>query len=431
MMSNAPSSNQLPPLPLASSGGGALFSFRSVRTNIGPLLSLVVVILFFAMADELWGSRTFVSVRNLRTILVQTSPVAVAALGMTVIIISGGIDLSAGTAMALSATVLAYALREGYSVPIAIGTGVAVGGLMGMLNGSLIALLRVVPFVVTLGTMTIYLGMAKLLADETTIRPALNQIPDWLPQLVATRPVDGQFLTLGLLILVVNGAVLLIVQCLRTVVIAWREHENLGWAVALFPGFIAYYQLTRWETCRRPALLSVTAAAMLQLGMLLHGYYPNLASSGVTIALELAIVLAVVLKFTVFGRHVFALGSNESTARLCGVNVPMTKIAVYALAGLFVGAAGMYQFARLSTGNPTSGLGLELKIIAAVVIGGGSLSGGQGTVVGTLTGAAIMGVIASGCGSLGLRNPVQDVIIGVVIVAAAAIDQFRQRRMAT
>jgi ribose/xylose/arabinose/galactoside ABC-type transport system permease subunit len=138
--------------------------------------------------------------------------------------------------------------------------------------------------------------------------------------------------------------------------------------------------------------------------------------------------LSLVLRYTVFGRHVFALGSNEQTARLCGLNVPALKVAVYTLSGLFVGLAGVYQFAKLKVGNPTSGLGMELKIIAAVVIGGASLSGGRGTVLGTLTGALLMQTIASGCTQLGLSNPVQDIILGIIIVAAVTVDQIRQRR---
>ena len=150
---------------------------------------------------------------------------------------------------------------------------------------------------------------------------------------------------------------------------------------------------------------------------------------GVWLTLGLAILLAALLHLTVFGRHVFAIGSNQRAAQLCGINVGRTKVLVYALAGLFTGIAGMYLFARLSSGTPTSGVGMELKIIAAVVIGGGSLSGGRGSVVGTLTGAAIMQVIASGSTALGLHNPTQDIIIGAIIVAAVTLDQLRGRRL--
>lgn len=333
---------------------------------LGPLIGLAAVILLFAIADFAQdGVNTFLTLRNFRTMAVQTSPIAVAALGMTLIIIAGGVDLSAGTAMALAATVLAYVLRESdvqsigraegsLMIAAAVLAGIGTGCACGLLNGLLISFLRVAPFIVTLGTMTFYLGIAKIVANETTVRPLPQQVPEWLPAMVSPSRPDPEWLI--------------------------------------------------------PRVL------------------PNLPL-GVWLLIGLSGLLAIVLRYTVFGRHVFALGSSEATARLCGINVTATKIAVYTLAGLFVGLAGVYQFGRLSQGSPTSGTGLELEIIAAVVIGGGSLSGGRGTVLGTLAGAAIMGVIGSGVTLLGLENPVQNIINGVIIVAAVTLDQFRQRRL--
>lgn len=329
----------------------------SVLAALGPLLGLAAVIAFFAVADHWQGGRSFLTLRNLHATSVQASTVAVAALGMTVVIISGGIDLSAGTALALSATVLAYCLKENYAPAIAVLAGIGTGCLAGFLNGALISSQRLIPFIVTLGSMTAYLGVAKFVAKETTVRPLPEKVPEWLSStgLVTTRPQP-----------------------------AW----------------------------------------------IIEGMLPNFAS-GVWLALALAALLAAILKYTVFGRYVFAVGSNEATARLCGINVPLMKTAIYAISGLFVGIAGLYQFARLSVGNPVSGSGLELRIIAAVVIGGGSLNGGRGSVLGTLSGAAMMAAIASGCNQLGLRNPTQDIIIGVIIVAAVALDQWRQRNLAS
>ncbi len=316
---------------------------------LGPFLGLAVVIAFFAVADALQKDPgNFLSLRNLRTISAQTAKVAVAALGMTVIIIAGGIDLSAGTAVALAATVLAWFLKNDQPAWLAIVACLGTGCLAGLLNGILVSGLRVVPFIVTLGTMTVYLGIAKLLARETTIRPEVaSQVPVWLQDLLGT------------------------------------QRDALWWGL--------------------PA--------------------------GVWLTLALALALSAILRRSVFGRHIYALGSNEATARLCGINVQAVKIALYAFAGFFVGVAGVFQFSRLSSGDPTSGTGMELRIIAAVVIGGASLSGGRGSVLGTLTGAAIMEVIGSGCTQLGLRNPVQDIILGVIIVAAVTLDQVRLRRM--
>ena len=320
-----------------------------ILQKMGPLLALLSVIVIFAVADTLQADGgTFLTARNLRVVLAQTSVVAIAALGMTLIIISGGIDLSAGTGLILAGTVLAASLDNGQSVEVAIGLCLLVGCLAGLLNGVLISCLKIVPFIVTLGTMTIYLGIAKYIADETTVRPPLASVPDWLGGLVSTR------------------------------------NESMV------------------------------------LGM----------PSGVWGALVLSGLVALLLRYSVFGRYVFALGSNESTARLCGVNVPAVKIVIYMLAGLFVGIAGMYHFAKLKSVDPTTGLGMELRVIAAVVIGGGSLNGGQGSVLGTLTGALIMVVIYSGCTQLGVRNLTTDILIGVIIIAAVVLDQIRQNRFA-
>ena len=317
--------------------------------QLGPLLALALVFAFFAAADAMQpdGGR-FTSMRNVQTMLVSSAPVVVGALGMTVVIIAGGIDLSGGTAIALCATVLAFVLKQGGPIELALVCCVLTGCAAGSLNGVMISALKVAPFIITLGTMTAYLGVAKLVADETTVRPALASVPDWMNSLAMPSP--------------------------------------------------------------DPAWL--------------------LVAPGVWIMLAMAAALSLLLRYTMFGRHVFALGSNEQTARLCGLNVSALKVAVYTLGGLFIGLAGIYQFAKLKVGNPTSGLGLELKVIAAVVIGGASLSGGRGTVLGTLTGALLMQTIASGCTQLGLNNPVQDLILGVIIIAAVTVDQFRQSRTA-
>jgi ribose/xylose/arabinose/galactoside ABC-type transport system permease subunit len=324
------------------------------------LLALLLIVVFFAVADRMRGGAGFSTIRNVRVVLAQTSTIAVAALGMTLIIIAGGIDLSAGTALALCATVMAVALKSEYSVPMVLLLTVGCGCLCGMVNGLLISLLRVVPFIVTLGTLTIYLGAGKIIADESTVFPPRDAIPYWLQNLCTTRPPDTGF------------------------------------------GF---------------------CANGLGFGIII--------SWGVVFAFFLALLVLAILRYTVFGRYVFALGSNEATARLCGVPIVRTKIAVYTLAGLFVGLAGMYHFSVLKIGNPTDGPGMELDIIAAVVIGGGSLSGGRGSVLGTLTGAAVMAVIRSGCDQLEVPGPYQDVIIGAIIIVAVALDQLRQRRLAT
>jgi ribose/xylose/arabinose/galactoside ABC-type transport system permease subunit len=151
----------------------------------------------------------------------------------------------------------------------------------------------------------------------------------------------------------------------------------------------------------------------------------SLLPSGIWAVITLAILVAGLLRYTRFGRHVFAIGSNERMARLCGVAITRTKVIVYALSAAFVGFAGLLQFSKLSVGDPTVAVGLELDVIAAVIIGGGSLSGGRGTVAGTLIGAAIMTIIQIGCSQKGLANWVQQIVTGGIIVAAVTLDRIR------
>lgn len=323
--------------------------FVRLLRSLGPLLALAIVVLGFAIADKMVGQGRFSEMRNVRVVLVLTAPVAVAALGMTLVIIAGGIDLSAGTAAMLCTTVLACSLNQGHSVALAVLLTLGVGATCGLTNGLLIGILRIPPFIVTLGTMTIFLGIAKRLAQGSTVFVERDRIPDWLSKLSSTMPPD-------------------------------------------------------WI-----------------------GFFPNIAN-GVWLAILVAGLVAILLNQSVVGRQLFAIGSSESTSRLCGVNILATKVLVYSIAGVLVGVAGIYTFSLVKMANPVEGIGRELKFIAAVVIGGGSLSGGHGSVLGTLAGATIMGVIASGCDQLGIQNSTQDIMIGAIIIAAVTLDQYRRRR---
>ena len=147
----------------------------------------------------------------------------------------------------------------------------------------------------------------------------------------------------------------------------------------------------------------------------------------VWLTLAVAAAFATTLRATRFGRHVVAIGSNERTARLCGVEITRVKLAVYALAGLVAGLSGVVEFATLTQGDPTDSVGRELDVIASVVIGGGSLAGGEGSVFGALLGALLMTEIRTGCSHLGLSNWVQEVVAGVIIIAAVSLDRLRRR----
>src|SRR5207249_1437337 len=149
------------------------------------------------------------------------------------------------------------------------------------------------------------------------------------------------------------------------------------------------------------------------------------------ITVALAVVMVIVMRRTVFGRYLFAIGANEAAARLSGIRVRLQKVTIYTAAGLFFGLAGLMQLSRLTQGDPTVAIGLELDIIAAVVIGGASLSGGTGSISGSMIGALIMAVLRNGSNPMGWRNYVQEIIIGVVIILAVGLDKFRQRKAAS
>jgi ribose transport system permease protein len=303
----------------------------------GPFLGLLIVIALFAIPSD--TREIFLSYHNFKIIFTQTVIVAVGALGMTLIIISGGIDLSVGSAIALASVVGALLIGEGWPTFAVVLAVVATGGLVGLVNGTAIAGLRMMPFIITLGTLGIGRGVAKRLAGNQTVN-------------YETSPING------------------------------------------------------WMTTADP-----------------FGYA---LPAGVWIALALAALTALVLNRTVFGRHVFALGSNEATARLCGIPTVRLKILIYTLAGCFFGLAGLFQLSRLRQGDPTVAIGLELDIIAAVIIGGASLSGGVGTVLGSMIGALIMAVLRNGTQMMEWPTEIQEIIIGLVIIVAVFVDRLRQ-----
>jgi len=309
---------------------------RSLLDRTGTLLGLILVAAIFG---TLVGHQFFAP-GNIELIARQAAIVCMAALGMTVVIATGGIDLSVGSIIALSTVVIALVLRMDQPPLVAALAGVGAAAACGVINGLIITQIRVVPFIVTLGTMLVLRGAAKGLADERRIEAPFT----WLNDLLRTRP-----------------------------------------------------------------------------GTLLPG--------GIWLVIVLALVVAGVLRYTRFGRHVLAIGSNERMARLCGIGISRTKVMVYTISAAMAGMAGLLQFSKLSVGDPTVAIGLELDVIAAVIIGGGSLLGGRGTIVGTAIGAGIMTVIQVGCSQLGLANWVQQIVTGGIIVVAVAIDRVRSSRI--
>jgi ribose transport system permease protein len=305
---------------------------------LGPFLALALAMGLFAAL--LPGQ--FLSAYNLKTVATQTVIVGLCAIGMTFVIVSGGIDLSVGSSIALGSVVTAVLLRADHAPAVAVLGGIGVSTLLGVANGLLVTRLQIVPFIVTLGSMGIARGLAKYLADEQKVDAPAHGLSEWM----AKTP--------------------------------------------------------------DPAWL--------------------LVSPGVWLWLMLAVAAGVALSRTVFGVHTLAVGSNEATARLCGIRVERVKCLVYTLCGVCAGLAGCLQFARLTVGDPTTALGKELDVIAAVVIGGGSLSGGSGSILGSMIGAFLMTVLANGCTLLGVPNYVQEMLVGAIIILAVTVDRWRNAR---
>ncbi|MFN9786135.1 MAG: ABC transporter permease [Planctomycetia bacterium] len=318
-------------------------SWRGSNPVLAPLLGLGLV----ALAAVLWGlsekpDSPFLSGFRVALVLKQSAIVATGALGMTLVIAAGGIDLAIGSLLALCSVVLAKSLQSGHSgaeaLLLAIGTGVAAG----VVHGLLVTRGRLAPFIATLGTMLLWRGAA----EEVSAQKKLSaEAPSWLASLL-DPPGAGDLLPVA---------------------------------------------------------------------------------TGVVLVLVAALAMAWMLARTVLGRRIYAIGSNEAAARLCGVPIAATKVLVYALMGFFAAAAGVLEFNNLnSQGNPSSGAGYELDVIAAVVLGGGSLSGGKGSIAGSLLGALLMTTLRSACVYAEVPDPLQKVLVGAIILVAVALDRWRE-----
>jgi ribose transport system permease protein len=345
------------------------YRFRPSGPALGLFAVLTLFIVLLAWRGELGR---FVRLENLQVLFHKNSVILAAALGTLLVIISGGIDLSIGSVVALVTVVSMQVFRMVHDGPeyafpesvtsmlerrgllwkgtestlaaslAAVVAGLGVGGLCGLVNGLVITRLRLAPFVATLGMMSIARGLAVWLAGRTRIS-FRGALPEWV-RAVGRAKSDYVF------------------------------------------------------------------------------------DPGVWSVLVLAMAAVVLLRYTVFGRYCYAIGSNEATARLCGVAVDRQKIAIYTLAGLLTGWAGLLVFAHDSSGDPNSSVGLELDVIAAVVIGGAALSGGQGTVGGTLLGVLILGILENGVSFFDVPVEVKYILIGAVVIVNTALSGWQRSR---
>ena len=298
-----------------------------------PFLTLVA--LFVALAA---ATPHFLTAPNLSSVIRQTAVINIMALGMTLIIVAGGIDLSVGSMLALSGFLGSMAMDHGWPIAAGVAVGLLAGLVCGTANGLMTAGLKLNPFIVTLGTLGIYRGLALVISGGLPV----HQLP--------------------------------------------RGFAFLGEGSLLGVPFVLW--------------VLVGCAALVHF----------------------------LLERTRFGRYAFAIGSNPEAALYAGIPVAFHTTAVFAVGGVLTGLAAMVECSRLMTGQPTAGQGYELQAIAAVVIGGGALRGGAGSVTGTLIGAVIMGLLANGCDLLGISPYVQQAVIGAVIILAVLLDELRKRR---
>ena len=376
--------------------------------KIGPFIALIFVFLLFAIL----GGRDFCQWGTVNDILMLSVIVGVAAVGATLIIISGGIDLSVGCTIAVITVIIAQMLNlkapsgeyiiSTYPIlwpAVTVLTSILCGGIIGIIIGAAVAgyIGRVVAMI--LGTMSVYWSYSY----GVHIIPALligivvsvflwgiNEIT------LKKTPLPPFIVTLGLWASLRGTA-------------KWLSGES-----AVYPDIITVNKHQVW-------LYSLMTD--IKIGSI------SFPMPGVWILFLVALIVGLMLKYTRFGRHLYAIGSNANTARLCGINVSRTTIIAYCIAIGCAGVAGVLRFAWLGMGDPTTDIGTELLVIAAVVIGGASLSGGVGGVGGTIIGTLIIMIVYKGCTVLGLRNYVQEVVTGAIIVAAVTLDQLRKKKM--
>ncbi|MBM7583729.1 ribose transport system permease protein [Bacillus pakistanensis] len=304
--------------------------FENIMQKLGPLLGLLILVIIVSILNP-----SFLAPLNLLNLLRQVAINALIAYGMTFVILTGGIDLSVGSILALSSALMAGMMTTGVDPILAIIIGVALGGIMGGVNGVLVTKGKMAPFIATLATMTIFRGLTLVYTDG--------------------NPITGL-------------------------------------------GDSYLFQLFG------------------------RGYFLGIPVPAITMILAFAILWFILHK-TPFGRKTYAIGGNEKAAIISGIKVTKVKIMIYSLAGILSALAGAILTSRLNSAQPTAGTSYELDAIAAVVLGGTSLSGGRGLIFGTLIGALIIGTLNNGLNLLGVSSFFQMVVKGIVILIAVLIDR--------
>lgn len=304
-----------------------IFGIRDFATLMGLILLCIIISIL---------SPVFLSPNNLVNVIMQSSINACIAIGLTFVILTGGIDLSVGSILALSGVVMASSLQAGHPLPVSLLIGLGIGIVCGLMNGLLITKGNLPPFISTLGMMSMARGLALVYTNG--------------------RPISG------------------------------------------------FSKAFRWFG--NGSMMGIPAQVVITILLYAVAYY--------------------ILKYTRLGRYTYAIGGNEEATRLSGINVNRYKTIIYAVSGLMSAVGAVILTARLNSAQPIAGINYELDAIAATVIGGTSLNGGEGKITGTLIGALIMGVLRNGLNLMDVSSYLQQLIIGAVIVAAVLIDKYKK-----
>lgn len=308
------------------------FDLKKTFEKLAALSSLIIMMIFFSIFSEYFFTTT-----NLLTIALQTSVIGIIAIGQTMVIITGGIDLSVGSIVAFSGVTAGLLVERGLPLVPALILGVFIGAAVGIVNGGLISKANLPPFIATLGMMMVLRGLTLALTNGMPI-----------------SSFDDSFVYLS------------------------------GGSVFGIPNPVIYF-------------------------------------------ISLGLIFNFILRRTVLGKDIYAIGSNEEAARLSGVNIVKVKLMVYGFCGFLSGISGIILASRLISAQPTEGAGYELDAVAAVVIGGASLSGGKGNIIGTIIGAFIMSTLRNGLNMMNVSGFWQQFVVGVVLLLAVYLDQKRKR----
>ncbi|HEX5687827.1 MAG TPA: multiple monosaccharide ABC transporter permease [Ideonella sp.] len=387
----------------SSSPSAARFLKQNLR-EYGMLLSLIAIMGFFQVMTE----GTLLQPLNLTNLVLQNSYIVIMALGMLLVIVSGHIDLSVGSVCGFIGALAAVLMVEygWHFLPAALVCLVA-GGVIGAAQGWFVAYFKIPSFIVTLAGMLVFKGLALALLQGQSVGPFPEEFQKlssgFIPDLLDGSEMRWTSLLLGVAVALAIAAV------------AWRErgrHKLHGMEVEPTVLFVA----------RNTAF----AAILVALSWLMASY------KGLPNVLVIMFVLMVAYEFvtsrTTIGRRIYALGGNEKAARLSGIKTERLAFMTFVNMGVLAALAGLVFAARLNTATPKAGLGFELDVIAACFIGGASASGGVGRVMGAVIGAFVMGVMNNGMSILGIGIDYQQVIKGLVLLAAVCVDVYNKNK---